>query len=331
MFGEYSNIAVRGIVSVVPPTKVENLDCVSDELSPKKINKQIKLTGIERRRILAGEQTASDLAAKAAEKLIDELKWEKDTIRILVYVTQAADMEIPSTALWIQKRLGIGIHCLAFDVNLGCSGYTAGLQIVAGLLHQAGGRALLLAADGRSDSVRENAADYLLFGNAGTATALETSENHLLQYRHQSDGSRWRTIYRKNGCATIMDGNSVFAFAINDVADSLIQTLEHFSLTTNDIDYFVFHQGQKMIIDNLAEICGIPLDKMLYSLKDYGNTSCASIPLSICNEVQRLKQQQEVRMYLCGFGVGLSWGSILATISTGMIFPIEESDIHYID
>lgn len=99
MFGEYSNIAVRGIVSVVPPTKVENLDCVSDELSLKKINKQIKLTGIERRRILAGEQTASDLAAKAAEKLIDELKWEKDTIRILVYVTQAADMEIPSTAL----------------------------------------------------------------------------------------------------------------------------------------------------------------------------------------------------------------------------------------
>ena len=325
MFGEYSNIAIRGIASVVPPSKVENSDCVSEELSLKKIKKQIRLTGIERRRILTGEQTASDLAVKAAEKLLTELKWEKDSIRVLVYVTQAADMEIPSTALLIQNRLGIGIHCLAFDVNLGCSGYTAGLQI------QAGGRALLLAADGRSDSQRENAADYLLFGNAGTATALETSENHLLQYRHQSDGSRWKTIYRKNGCATIMDGNAVFAFAINDVADSVRQTLEHFSLTTGDIDYFVFHQGQKMIIDNLAEICGIPLDKMLYSLKDYGNTSCASIPLSICNEVRKLKQQQEVRMYLCGFGVGLSWGSILLTISTNMIFPVEESDTHYID
>lgn len=331
MFGKYSNIAICGITSVVPSKNVENLDCVSDELTDKKINKQIKLTGIERRRVLTGEQTASDLATKAAEELIHNLGWEKDTIKIIVYVTQAPDIEIPSTALLIQKRLEIGTDCLAFDVNLGCSGYVAGIQIVAGLIHEMGGRALLLASDGRSNSKRQNAADYLLFGNAGTATAIEASEQHTLMYQHESDGRRWQTIYRKLGGSTIMDGNAVFAFAINDVADSIKRTMEYFSLNMDDIDYFIFHQGQKMIIDNVAEICGIPLDKMLYSLKDYGNTSCASIPLSICNETLKLKQQQQAYMYLCGFGVGLSWGSVILKIDTDTIYSIKESNFHYID
>ena len=331
MFGEYSNIAIRGIVSVVPTTNIENLDCESDELSLKKIKKQIKLTGIERRRVLSGVQTASDLATEAAEELINELKWDKDTIKFIIYVTQAPDLEIPSTALLIQKRLEIGTDCLAFDVNLGCSGYVAGIQIAAGLIHEIGGRALLLAADGRSDSKRQNAADYLLFGNAGTATAIETEEQHTLMYQQQSDGSRWQTIYRELGGSTVMDGNAVFAFTINDVADCINQTMEHFSLNIDDIDYFVFHQGQKMIIDNLAEICGIPLNKMLYSLKNYGNTSCASIQLSICDDVLKLKQQQEVTMYLCGFGVGLSWGSSILKMNTSHIMEIRESDIHYVD
>lgn len=331
MFGQYSNIAIRGIVSVVPSTNVENLDCESDELSLKKIKKQIKLTGIERRRVLTGAQTASDLATKAAEELINELKWEKKTIKFIVYITQAPDIEIPSTALLIQKRLGIGTDCLAFDVNLGCSGYVAGIQIVAGLIHEMGGRALLLASDGRSDSKRQNAADYLLFGNAGTATAIETAEQHTLMYQQHSDGSRWQTIYRELGGSTVMDGNAVFAFTINDVADCIKQTMKHFSLNIDDIDYFVFHQGQKMIIDNLAEICDIPLDKMLYSLKNYGNTSCASIPLSICDDVLKFKQRQQVCMYLCGFGVGLSWGSSILEMDTNHILEVLESDIHYTD
>lgn len=330
MFGEYSNIAIRGIVSVVPTTNIENLDCESNELSLKKIKKQIKLTGIERRRVLSGVQTASDLATKAAEKLINELKWDKDTIKFIIYVTQAPDLEIPSTALLIQKRLQIGTDCLAFDVNLGCSGYVAGIQIIAGLIHEIGGRALLLAADGRSNSKRQNAADYLLFGNAGTATAIETAEHQPLQYQHESDGSRWRTIYRNLGGSTVMDGNAVFAFTINDVVESIKNTMSHFSLRIDDIDYFIFHQGQKMIIDNLAELCDIPLEKMLYSLKDYGNTSCASIPLSICNEVHRLKQGR-ARMYLCGFGVGLSWGSVIVELNNAVILPVMESSAHYID
>ena len=331
MFGKYSNIAIRGISSVVPMKNVENLDCMSEELTKKKINKQIKLTGIERRRVLAGDQTASDLATKAAEELMHNLAWKRDTIRIIVYVTQAPDIEIPSTALLIQKRLGIGTDCLAFDVNLGCSGYVAGIQIAAGLIHEMGGRALVLASDGRRNSKRQNAADYLLFGNAGTATAIEVAEQHTLMYQHAADGNRWRTIYRKLGGATVMDGNAVFAFTINDVADSIKKTMEYFSINADDIDYFAFHQGQRLIIDNLAEICNIPLDKMLYSLRDYGNTSCASIPLSICNESLKLRQQKQVCLYLCGFGVGLSWGSMIFEMDTDMIFSVKQSDFHYND
>ncbi len=331
MFGEYSNIAVRGIASVVPKKNIENLDCVSDELSSHKINKQMRLTGIERRRILSGEQTASDLATLAASDLIEELEWSKDSIKVIVYITQSPDLEIPSTALLIQKRLGIGKNCLAFDVNLGCSGYTAGIQIVSGLIHQTGGRALLLTSDGRKDIKRKRAADYLLFGHAGTATAIEVEEGNRLCYRHQSDGSRFRTIFREHGKATEMDGTAVFAFTINDVAESIEQTMQYFSLEENLIDYYVFHQGQRMIIDNLADVCGIPLSKMLYSLQDYGNTSSSSVPLSICKEEEKLKKKSQVKLYLCGYGVGLSWGSVILDMSTSHILKIRESSYHYHD
>ncbi len=331
MFGKYPNIKICGITSVVPTKNVENRDCVSEELSLKKIEKQIRLTGVERRRIFSGEQTASDLATRAAEELLDELNWERDTIKVIVYVTQAPDIEIPSTALLIQNRLGIGTDCLAFDVNLGCSGYVGGIQIVAGLIHQMGGRALLLASDGRRDGKRKNAADYLLFGFAGTATAIEAVDHNTLLYQYESDGARWQTIHRKLGGATEMNGNAVFAFTINDVSDSIKQTMEHFSLDETAIDYFAFHQGQKMIIDNLADICEIPLDKMLYSLRDYGNTSSASIPLSICNEAKKLQQKERVRLYLCGFGVGLSWGSTIFDMDTRHIMQVRESDLHYND
>lgn len=331
MFGEYSNIVIRGVASVVPVKVIENRNCVSDKLSSQKIHKQIKLTGIERRHILSGEQTASDLATMAAEELLEKLKWEKNTIQVLVYITQSPDLEIPSTALLIQKRLGIGTHCLAFDVNLGCSAYTAGIQIAAGLIHQMGGRALLLVADGKTDGIRKNPADYLLFGHAGTATAIEAAEGHKLLYRHQSDGTRWEIIHRKHGKPTMMDGNAVFAFTINDVANSIEQTIEHFSINKMAIDYYVFHQGQKLIIDNLADSCSIPKSKMLYSLRDYGNTSGASIPLSICNEAHKLKQKDKVRLYLCGFGVGLQWGSVICDMSTENILEVKETDYHYSD
>ena len=86
-----------------------------------------------------------------------------------------------------------------------------------------------------------------------------------------------------------------------------------------------------MIVDNLAEICDISASKLLYSLRDYGNTSSSSIPLSICNEEMKLKEKEIVKLYLCGFGVGLSWGSVILNMDTGHIMKIEESDYHYCD
>lgn len=329
MFGEYSNIAIRGIASVVPKRNIENLQCENEELSIKKLKKQIKYTGVERRRILSEKQTASDLATLAAETLIKELGWSRNSIKVIVYITQSPDLDIPSTALVIQKRLGIGKDCMAFDVNLGCSGYTAGIQIVAGLIHLTGGRALLLTSDGMRKRKRQE--DYLLFGHAGTATAIETENGNRLCYRQQSDGTRFRTIIREHGKETEMDGTAVFAFTINDVSKSIKETKDYFSIAENTIDYYVFHQGQKMIVDNLAEICDISASKLLYSLRDYGNTSSSSIPLSICNEEMKLKEKEIVKLYLCGFGVGLSWGSVILNMDTGHIMKIEESDYHYCD
>lgn len=119
-------------------------------------------------------QRASDLCAQAADVLLDRLEWERDSIKALIFVTQTPDLDTPSTAMLIQKRLNIGQDCICFDINLGCSGYIGGLQVLAGLLSNAGGRGLLLVGDGKYYN-REGTIDAneMLFGDCGAATAIE--------------------------------------------------------------------------------------------------------------------------------------------------------------
>lgn len=321
------NVSICGIRTVVPDNQIDNLDCVSESLASHKLNKQIEITGIKKRCVLKEDQTALDLATAAAEKLLDDLKWEKDSIQLLVYVTQTPEIEMPSSALLIQKLLGIPSQCLAFDVNLGCSGYVAGLQIAASMIRKPGDRALLLTADGITK--RQHKADELLFGNAGSATALEYGDGGVIKFNQQSDGSRYEAIHRLKGESTVMDGNAVFAFAINDVVDGIKDALKYFNEDIEDIDYFAFHQGQKLIIETIADMCGIDKDKILYSMEKYGNTSSSSIPLSICNEIDRFQQKERVKVLLSGFGVGLAWGNVVVEINTNAVDLIEKSNLHY--
>lgn len=330
MKGSYDNICVKGILSVVPEQIIENMDFVK-ELADRRVKKQLALTGIERRRACAEGQTAGDLCTAAADRLLEKLQWDRNEIDALVYVTQSPDFSRPSSAFLIQKRLGIGRECSAFDVNLGCSGYVAGLQILSGLLHNTGGRGLLLAGESH---VRESGgidSSSLLVGDAGSATAVKICPGNRMLYRQQSDGEGFYQIYKSFNQPAFMDGNGVLLFTLNDVVKSIVEFRDIFGVKEEEIDYYVLHQAQKMILEGVAKGAGIDQEKVLSSCRDFGNTSSASVPVTLCVERDKYKDREKITAYMCGFGIGLSWGSVLMDLETSCIYPMEESNIIYSD
>lgn len=331
MFGKLNDITISGIYSVVPSKYIKNCDC-TEILSERELKKQIRVTGIECRHVVSQQQTSADLCTLAAERLIEKLKWEKREIRVLIYVTQTPDLERPSTAFLIQRRLKLSKECLVFDINLGCSGYVGGLISVSSILQTCGGKGLLLVGDGDANLQREGRGENLLMGDAGTATAIQVDKKAMqIPYSMYSDGSGYQVLMKEKEKSVKMNAAAVFSFAINEVPDCLQKFMENNGIQDEDVDYYVFHQAQKFILDNIAEMCDLPKGKVLFSLKDYGNTVGASIPLTICNSRDFFVQENRIRVILCGFGIGLSWGCIYAEINTDTIFEIEETEYFYSD
>lgn len=329
MFGQYSDICIRGIASAVPVNRVDNME-LAGALGTKRIKRQVSLTGIHFRHICGESQSASGLACVAAEKLMKQLAWSKDEIRILVFVTQSPDVCTPSTAMIIQKRLNIGEDCLAFDVNLGCTGYVSGLQIVAALLNNTGGKGLLLVGDGQYYEPNEVIdSDILLFGDGASATAIETADQKSFYYFQKTDGKRHHLLTRSLNGEFYMDGNEILLFSLTEVAQSINDLRNHFQIKEQEIDYYVIHQAQKIILDGIANECNIAPEKILASYEEYGNTSTASLPLTICHNVDRLKEKTNVRLLLSGFGVGLAWADVYIEVDTKNILPVIFTDYHY--
>ncbi len=331
MFGKYGNIKIRGIASAVPQQVIDNVVC-AEKLGNRRAKKQVLLTGIRHRHCVKKGQSASDLSCVSAEKLLQKLNWNRNEIRVIVNVTQSADLQTPSTAMVIQKRLGIGQDCLAFDVNLGCTGYVSGLQIVAALLQNTGGKGLLLAGDGRYDKMPEVPnTDSLLFGDGGSATAIELEDGNPMMYAQKTDGTRHGLLSMALDGTMTMNGNAILLFSLNEVCQSIKECRKHFKVSEESIDYYILHQAQKLILDGIARECDIDPSKVLTSYEEYGNTSTATLPLTICNNVEELKKKKCVRLYLCGFGVGLAWSSVVLDLDTDCILPIEITDYCYND
>lgn len=330
MFGEYRNIKICGISATAPKKFINNLELV-DQIESKRAKRQVLLTGINKRHVCEKGQAASDMACVAAESLLKKLSWKRDEIRVLIFVTQTPDVSTPSTAMIIQKRLGIGIDCLAFDVNLGCTGYVSGLQIISGILSNVGGKGLLLVGDG-SYYERNNTitTDSLLFGAGASATALEYVEGSMgFLYSQNTDGNRHGLITKSLSGNAYMDGNAVLLFSLGEVSQSIKDMKSKYMIDENDIDFYVLHQAQKLIIEGMANECGIDTKKMLISYDEFGNTSTATIPLTICHNAEMLKSKKTLNLFMCGFGVGLAWANVYIKLDTEAIMPLQLTDYCY--
>jgi 3-oxoacyl-[acyl-carrier-protein] synthase-3 len=347
-FFTIKNVAVKGIAASVPAHKEDQNDLPF--FSNEERQKLVASTGIESRRVSTREICTSDLCLKAAQLLIKDLNWEKDEIDALIFVTQTPDYILPATSCLLQHRLGLKQDCYTLDISLGCSGWIYGLSTIGSLLSSSGlKKGLLLVGDTPSKICsKEDKSTYPLFGDAGTATAVESAPNSDLKFHVSSNGegsnaiivpdgayrnmvNQDSLIYQKieenitrNKLQVILDGMDVFSFGTSEAPKSVDGLISNFDLDKETIDYFVFHQANMFMNEKIRKKLKIPVEKVPYSLSRFGNTSSATIPLTMVSEIEKELAGSKKKIIACGFGVGLSWGSVYFETDKIVVSPLIE-------
>ncbi len=336
------NVRIAGLASAVPSTVLTSEDDAR-VFGEEEIRRVVKNTGVLRRHV-ATRLCFSDMGQRAAETLLQDLGWARDSVDVLVVVTQSGDYLTPATACVIQHRLGLSSQCAALDINLGCSGYVYGLFVLGSML-SAGHlrRGLLLVGDTATRATApEDRAMLPLFGDAGCATAVEFSQGaepwhfvlgtdgsggkHLTNkwggYRNQYTPAAFEWVTDEDGVQrqqkhTYMNGAEVLSFALREVPP-LIQQIRDFSGWSDDrVDHYVFHQASSFLLKNIGRICRLPAAKVTVGLTNYGNTSSASIPLAMNSELRDTLSTKTQNLFLGGFGIG--WSFAAGTIPCGPI------------
>jgi len=337
-FQEIKNIVIRGVAACVPEHVVDNRDSnlIGDAAD---IEKFIENTAIVRRHTVEKSGICtSDLCFTAAQKLMTNLTWSSKEIDCLVFVTQTPDYQLPSTACILQNRLGLPVECFAIQISLGCSGWVYGLSTIASLMANGNfKKGLLLVGD--TVTLTKSPLDkstYPLFGDAGTATAIEFEEGAAgVKVHTGTDGKGYDAIIIEDGgyrnpfsAASLemkeresgivrsnlqshLNGTDVFIFGITRAPQSIKALINHFNLDIESVDYFLFHQANKMMTEKIRKKIGVTdSSKVPYSLQEFGNTSSASIPLTMVTQIREALSSGKYQMIGCGFGVGLSWGTV---------------------
>lgn len=331
--GTINDVRVVGLACAVPETIVGN-DVMAARFGYEQITKFEKMVGVKERRVAGDGVCTSDLACAAAQRLKEVGRWTPADIDALVFVTQTPDYVLPATACALQNRLGIKKDCFAFDFNLGCSGFVYGVHLVSSLLQMQGIRkALLMGGDCLLKLVDpQDPASAPLFGDAGFAAVLARDESaDEVRYRFKTDGAGYRAIFDDNlarhgrsnpptGEFVRMDGMDVFNFTINEVPDLIKTEMFAAQLTSENVDYLVLHQANKFVLKQVAMMTGFPMEKVPICMDRFGNTSSASIPLTLCDLAGRDHGVKKV--VLSGFGVGLSWGTLIMNFDLSVCQPI---------
>ena len=332
-FCEFKNVRIAGIAAGVPKNVVSILNGDNDSVLAEGTSAEdfVEATGVKERRI-SQNLTTSDLCVAAAEKLIVDLNWNKDDIDAIFFVSQTADYILPATSCIIQDRLGLSKECYATDIALGCSGWVYGLSNAVSMISNNNfKKVLLLAGDAKK---RAAAPSDPLFGHAGTVTALEYVENEKgFQFHFGTDGSGYDAIITPDGGSrnqvspvsfeqyefegkmmhrmqSRMKGMDVFAFGISTAPKTVKKLAEHYAFDYLDNDYFIFHQANMKMNNMIVKKLKLPVEKVPSCMYNFGNTSSASIPMTIVTQLKGKIEEKPTKFLCCGFGVGLSWGTV---------------------
>lgn len=337
-FLKIPNVVIRGISACVPPYVEENRDI--PYYTKEEADKIIESTGVERKHKVVGSGiTALDLCVKASRKLLEELHWSPETIDAVCYVTQTPDYINQPTGFVLHDKLDLAQNCMVVDLFHGCPGWVVGLSTISSLIsHGTLKRVLLAVGDNiTSQQYPQDREARPLFGDAGSATALEFDEDAKpILFNIGTNSKDGETLIRKKGAYrqphTIetykkelgllsgelstddlddnMDGMSVFSFGITTPPKSIKQLCDYYEIDLSGIDKLILHQANKFMINKIAKKLKVEQNKVPSCLKNYGNTTNSSIPLTIVTQCNEEYSTKKLKSISCGFGTGLSWGTV---------------------
>ena len=346
----FNNVGITGMTATVPKQVINNLE-YDLYFNKEDIKEIIDKIGVKERRFADEKTCSSDLCFHAAEKLISDMKIDRELIDLLIFISQTPDYRMPATSVLLQERLGLPTSTITLDINLGCSAFLYGLSVANSMIIACGLRkVLVLVGETRSKvySLKDRKTGFL-FGDGGVAALVERNEKFGKSwFSLNSDGSRESLIkipaggYRKmSTCDTLlekvtdefgnirseeqgyMNGADVFNFVIREVPKDFNRLIGFSGQNVSSIDYFVFHQANSYINNYLAKKLKLPEEKIPSTIEKYGNTSSVSIPLTIVSELKN-KLDGAKRLLLSGFGVGLTWGTAIINVDDCYIGEIVE-------
>ena len=343
------NVALRGVTGTVPNHPVKTIDIpVFTEEEALTFDATV---GIKNRFIASDDVCASDLCYDAAERLIAGLGWEKSSIEVLLFVSVTPDYKTPPTSAILQDRLGLPTSTFVLDLPMGCCGCMYGITTAGNLLSSGTARrALVLVGDTAMRMGSQKDKSRLpLFGDSGTALALEydpSAEDIIVDFN--TLGAYYRTLmtphggYRHpidplisfeyqdfgNGIVrapkdALINGMDVFSFAITKPPISVKHMLETQGLDKdNDVDFYLIHQANKMIVDRLVKKMKLPESKVPYNLQKFGNLGGASIPMLMVSEISKDLSSRPLTLLCSSFGLGLTWGTMVLKTSPMCVIPL---------
>lgn len=300
------------------------------------VEKVADKVGVYSRHLAGEKETAGDMAEKAARKLFDEYSIDPKSIDFLMLCTQSPDYFLPSTACVLQNRLGIPTSAGAFDYNLGCSGCIYGMAMAKGLIAAGiANNVLLLTAETYNKYLHpDDKSNRSIFGD-GAAACLISTEGfaQIGEFVLGTDGAGAENLIVKTGAARqkhttglqdedseghvrrddylYMNGGAVFNFTLDVVPTMMGRLLEKSGLQKESIDYYVFHQANKFMLNTIRKVCALPKNKFYINLNNVGNTVSSTILIGLKECLNNQTIRPEMRVLCCGFGVGLSWGGVI--------------------
>lgn len=340
-----NGVGIKAVAAVVPGMKrgYGELAKLVGEKDAARIRQN---TGINSVRISRDGQTAADLCEAAARKILEN--GDKGKIAGLVFVSQTPDYILPATSCVLQHKLGLPSDVVCYDVNSGCTGYIKGLHLASMIASSTGGDVLLLVGDTMTKHVSpQDHSLFLLMGDAGSATLVSPSEDGRMRFNFRTHGEGWNSLIIPAGSNRLpssdetkeivecekgnrrskehlyMDGMAIMLFALSK-ATSLIE--EEIKAESCVPDLYVFHQANEFIVRSMAKNLKLDADKLILSVKEYGNTGPVSIPLALCDtSMQEPEKYTDAKNTLmAGFGVGLTLATLITDISETEFFGVEE-------
>ena len=270
-------------------------------------------TGIEERRIAAEEEMTSDMAVAAAKRALEDANIKAEDLDMILVATVTPDQAFPTVSCLIQEKLGAFNAC-AMDISAACAGFMYGLVTAKQFIEAETYKHVLVIGVEKLSSITDwdDRNTAVLFGDgAGAAVVGPVSDDRgILSFELGADGRGGKHLYLDEKDHTIMNGREVFKFAVRQMGESSVKVIEKAGLTKEDVDFLVPHQANIRIMEAARERLELPVEKMSKTVHKYGNTSAASIPISLVEELEAGKIKDGDVIVMVGFGGGLTWGAI---------------------